>query len=113
VFQATTKHLWFNSAGNKNKQIYMEVVSLRVFMAVKNTMTKSTLIKANISLGLAYSFGGLVHYHHGRNRGSVQSDKLLEKELCVLKLDTKTAKRLSSHCGSLKICKRYQSQPPQ
>ena len=29
-------------------------------------MTKAPLIKENISLGLAYSFRVLVHFHHGR-----------------------------------------------
>jgi hypothetical protein len=33
-------------------------------------MTEATLIKANISLGLAYSFRGSVHYHHDRKQGS-------------------------------------------
>jgi hypothetical protein len=33
-------------------------------------MTKATFIKENISLGLAYSFEGSVHYHHGRKHGS-------------------------------------------
>jgi hypothetical protein len=37
-------------------------------------MTKATLIKANINLGLAYSFRGSVHYHHGGKDGSVQAD---------------------------------------
>jgi hypothetical protein len=43
-------------------------------------MTAATLIKENISLGLAYSFRGLVHCHHG---GSMQhaSRHGLEKEL--------------------------------
>jgi len=47
-------------------------------------MTMTTLIKENISLGLAYSFRGSVHYHHGRKHGSVQADMVLEKELRVL-----------------------------
>ena len=49
-------------------------------------MTKATLIKANIYLGLAYSFRGSVHYHHGGRHGSVQADMVLE-ELRVLHLD--------------------------
>jgi hypothetical protein len=32
----------------------------------------ATLIKENVSLELAYSFRGLVHYHHGRKHGTVQ-----------------------------------------
>ena len=49
-------------------------------------MTKATLIKENISLGLACSFRGSVHYHHGGKRGSGQADMVLEKELRVLLL---------------------------
>jgi hypothetical protein len=44
-------------------------------------MTSATLIKENISLGLAYSFRGLVSYHHSRKHGSMQADMVLEKEL--------------------------------
>jgi hypothetical protein len=43
-------------------------------------MTKATLIKANTSLGLAYHFRGLVHYHVGKH-GSMQADMVMEKEL--------------------------------
>jgi hypothetical protein len=32
-------------------------------------------------LGLAYSFRGSVHYHHGRKLVSIQADMGLEKEL--------------------------------
>ena len=53
-------------------------------------MIKATLIKANICLGLAYSFRGSVHYHHGRKHGNVQADMVLE-ELRVLHLDLKAA----------------------
>jgi hypothetical protein len=49
-------------------------------------MTTVTLIKANISLRLAFSFRGLVHYHGGKH-GSMQADMVLEKELRVLHLD--------------------------
>jgi hypothetical protein len=52
-------------------------------------MTKATLIKENIYLGLAYSFRGLVRYHHGGKHGSIQADLVLEKELRVLHLDLK------------------------
>jgi hypothetical protein len=52
-------------------------------------MTRATLIKENISLELAYSFRGLVHYHHGRKHGSMQANILLGKELRVLHLDPK------------------------
>ena len=42
-------------------------------------MTKVTLIKENISLGLAYRFRGSVHYHHDRKHGSLQADIVLEE----------------------------------
>ena len=42
-------------------------------------MIKATLIKENISLGLAYSFRGLVHYHHGEKHDSSEADMVLEK----------------------------------
>ena len=32
----------------------------------------ATLTKASIFLGLAYSFTGLVHYHHGDKHGGMQ-----------------------------------------
>jgi hypothetical protein len=51
------------------------------------TMTMAALIKEDISLGLAYSFRGLVHYHHDKKYGRMQADVLLKKELRVLYLD--------------------------
>jgi hypothetical protein len=56
-------------------------------------MTKAALIKDNISLGLAYRFRGSVPYHHGGKDGSIQTDMVLEKELRVLHLDWKAARR--------------------
>ena len=53
-------------------------------------MTKATLIKENIQLGLAYGFRGLVHYHRGRKHGSIQADMVLEVRR-VLHLDPKAA----------------------
>jgi hypothetical protein len=44
-------------------------------------VTKATLIKESISLGLAYSFRGSVHYHHGLEYGSKQADLVQEREL--------------------------------
>ena len=44
-------------------------------------------------MGLAYSFRGLVHYHHGGKHGSIEADMVLEKELRVLHLDLKAARR--------------------
>ena len=43
------------------------LVLVRVLLLWTNTMTKATLTKDNISLGLAYRFRGLVHYHQGGN----------------------------------------------
>jgi hypothetical protein len=42
-------------------------------------MTKASLIKENIDLGLAYCFRGLVHSHHDGKHGSVQADIVLEE----------------------------------
>jgi hypothetical protein len=61
-------------------------------------MTTATLTKGNISLGLAYRFRGLVHYHHGGKHGRVWADMVLE-EPRVLHLDPKAARRLSFHTG--------------
>jgi hypothetical protein len=44
-------------------------------------MTTTTLIKENISLRMAYSFRGLVYYHHGRKHDAMQVHMVLEKEL--------------------------------
>ena len=49
-------------------------------------MNKGNSWKENIILGLAYSFRGSVHYHHGGKHGRVQADMVLE-ELRVLLLD--------------------------
>ena len=52
-------------------------------------MTKATLIKENISLGLAYSFRGLmVHYHHSGKHGSMQADMVLKAPRAI-HLDSK------------------------
>ena len=40
-------------------------------------------------MGLADSFRGLVHYHHGGKHDSIQADMVLEKELRILHLDLK------------------------
>jgi hypothetical protein len=39
----------------------------------------TTLRKENISLELACSFRGLVHYCHGRRHDSIEADMNLEK----------------------------------
>jgi hypothetical protein len=47
-------------------------------------------------LGLAYSFGGLIHYHHSRKHGNMKGGMVLETSR-VLHLDWKAARtRLSS-----------------
>jgi hypothetical protein len=38
-------------------------------------MTTETLIKENISLGLAYRFKGLVRYGFGRKHGGLQAGR--------------------------------------
>jgi hypothetical protein len=37
-------------------------------------MTMASLIRENVSLGLAYSFRGAVHCRHGRKHGGMQTD---------------------------------------
>jgi hypothetical protein len=51
---------------------------LRVLLLWRDTMIKATLIKANIQMGLAYSFKDSVHYHRGRKYDSMQVDMVLE-----------------------------------
>jgi hypothetical protein len=43
-------------------------------------------------LGLAYSFRGSVHYHHGGKHGIMQADMVLE-ESRVIYLDLKAARK--------------------
>jgi hypothetical protein len=50
-------------------------------------------------LGLAYSFRGLVHYHHGRIHGGMQADMVLERELKVLYLEPQAARRDRDQLG--------------
>jgi hypothetical protein len=73
-------------------------------------MTKITLIKANISLGLDYSFRGSVHYHHDRKHGSEQVDMVLEEKLRILHLDLEASRRVLS---SRQLGGGSQSPPPQ
>ena len=54
--------------------------------AVERLYDYDNSVKSSIYLGLAYSFRGSVHYHHGGRHGSVQADMVLE-ELRVLHLD--------------------------
>jgi hypothetical protein len=61
-------------------------------------MTTATFIKETISLGLSYSFGGLVHYHHGGKHGSTQVGMVLE-ELRVLYLDPQATRKRLCHTG--------------
>jgi hypothetical protein len=56
-------------------------------------MTKATFIKDNNERGLAYTFRGSVHYHHGGKYGSVQADMVLERGLRVLHPDLKSSRR--------------------
>jgi hypothetical protein len=59
-------------------------------------VTTATLLKENISLGLAYCFRGLVHYHGGKHSG-MQAYTVLERELRVLYWDQQAAGREHSH----------------
>ena len=59
------------------------VALVRVSIAVKRHMAIVTLLKANISLRLAYNFRGLVHYYHSWKHGSTQACVVVE-ELRIL-----------------------------
>ena len=50
-------------------------------------------------MGLAYSFRGSVHYHHGGKHGIMQADMVLE-ESRVIYLDLKAARRSLSSAGN-------------
>jgi hypothetical protein len=43
---------------------------------------------------MAYSFRGLVNYHHDEKHGSIQADMVLQKELIALYPDLKAVRRL-------------------
>ena len=62
-------------------------------------------------MGLAYSFRGLVHYHHGGKHGGVQADVVLEKEPRVLHFDLQAAE-VNAALG-LAVHLRPQGLPPQ
>jgi hypothetical protein len=55
-------------------------------------MTKATLIRDNITLGLSYSFRGSVQSSWLKN-GSIRADMVLSMELRVLHLDPMVDKR--------------------
>jgi len=55
------------------------VVVVRVSWPWRDPMNTAALINGDISLGLAYRFRGLVHYHHGRKHNGTQADTMLEK----------------------------------
>jgi hypothetical protein len=62
-------------------------------------MTKTTLIKESISLELAFSSRGSVHYYPDGKHGSLQADMMLE-EPRVLPLDLKgVVRRLDPTLG--------------
>ena len=56
-------------------------------------MITATRVKDKISLGVANSFRGVVHDHHGGKHDSAQADMVLVKELKILHTDLKTAGR--------------------
>ena len=57
-------------------------------IAVKRYYDHSNSYKGKYLIGVAYSFRGVVHYHHGGRHGGVQAHMMLEKELRVVHLDT-------------------------
>ena len=71
--------------------------------------TMATHINKNISLGLAYSFRGLVHYRHG----SMQADMVLEKELRVPHVDLQAANETVCHTSHSLSRGDLKAHPPQ
>ena len=69
-----------------------------VSIAVKRHHEHGNSYKGKHLIGAGLQFRGLVHYHHGRKRGSVQSDMMLEKESRILRLDLQVAGR-EKHTG--------------
>ena len=67
-------------------------------------MASATLVKESIELGLACSFRGLAHYHHGREHSGAQADTVLEKKLKALHPDLQAAGR-ESHWACLWLLK--------
>jgi|UPI0000F4D13D hypothetical protein len=59
-------------------------------------MTKASLIKDNIELGLAYRFRGSVHYHQGRNM-EASGQAWYKMSLRVLHPHLKAANRILAH----------------
>ena len=60
-------------------------VLVRVLLLWTNTMPEENSCKGSIYLGLAYSFRVSVHYHQGREHGSIQAS-MVKEELRVLHL---------------------------
>lgn len=63
------------------------------FIAVKKHLDHSNSYKRKISLGVVWSFRGLVHYHYGREHGGKQENMVSEKKLSILYLDLHAAGR--------------------
>ena len=86
-------------------------------MLRRQTVTKATVLKVNIYLGLAYSFKYLVYYHYSRKHGSMKAAMMLKKELRILHLHEKAGrKKLSSSQtvgGAVLNWPKLQTTPPQ
>ena len=65
----------------------------RGFIAVKRSHDQGNSYKGKHLTGAALQFRGSVHYHHDGKYGSMQADMVLEKELRVVHLDPKAARR--------------------
>jgi hypothetical protein len=63
------------------------------FIAVKRHHEHgNSSYKGKHFIGAGFSFRRFTHYHHGGKHGSMQADRVPEKELKVLHLDQKAAK---------------------
>jgi hypothetical protein len=63
-------------------------------------------------LGLAYNFRVSACYQYGRKHGSMQVDKVLEKELRVLHLDPQAARRGLDFSQWVELEYRRPQRPP-
>lgn len=58
-----------------------------VYCREETPCLRQNLLEESISVGLDYSFRGVVHCHHGGKHGGTQAGVVLEKELRILHLD--------------------------
>jgi len=111
VSTVTVQHRWVLCRGSPSTPCFADwLVFLRVLLLGRDTMTKATLRKEIIQLGLAYSFKGLVHYRHGGETWQPQVRHGAGEELRVLHLDPQ-ASEMNATLGLAWACRRPRSPP--